>query len=354
MINFLEYSDREVLVSQVTQTLASDLSSSIEERRNVIFSVPGGSTPGPIFDKLCEFDLDWKKVSIVLNDERWVPENSERSNTKLLRERLLIKNASDAKEQIDAYDTGIKYADFYLSKVFEDLKKMNLWDDTAIIISADHGENQGELNVWGDHQTADHITNRVPLIIRWPGITDTNKGSTVENKFYNLDLTSTISQITSSSQPDRWDGINFTENLTNSKSSNGRDYLVISHGAWSCQRSVRWDNWLLIRTYDTGLKDFPKYMLFDIEKDPHELNNLADQHKDLVAHGMFLIDEWIEENMYEADRGDPLQGVIREGGPHHANIYSKVWNTYVERLEKTDRKKHADNLRKYKGKPFSK
>ena len=43
---------------------------------------------------------------------------------------------------------------------------MNLWDDTAIIISADHGENQGELNVWGDHQTADHITNRVPLIIR--------------------------------------------------------------------------------------------------------------------------------------------------------------------------------------------
>ena len=95
-------------------------------------------------------------------------------------------------------------------------------------------------------------------------------------------------------------------------------------------------------------------MLFDIEKDPHELNNLADQHKDLVAHGMFLIDEWIEENMYEADRGDPLQGVIREGGPHHANIFSKVWNTYVERLDKTDRKKHADNLRKYKGKPFSK
>ena len=96
MINFLEYSDREVLVSQVTQTLASDLSSSIEEKRNVFFSVPGGSTPGPIFDKLCEFDLDWKRVSIILNDERWVPENSERSNTKLLRERLLIKNASDA------------------------------------------------------------------------------------------------------------------------------------------------------------------------------------------------------------------------------------------------------------------
>ena len=97
MIDFLEYNHREELVSSVAQILASDLNSSIQNRKNVIFSVPGGNTPGPIFDKLCDFDLDWKKVSIILNDERWVPEHSERSNTKLLRERLLIKKAALAK-----------------------------------------------------------------------------------------------------------------------------------------------------------------------------------------------------------------------------------------------------------------
>ena len=97
LIDFFEYSDREDLVSKVAQILASDLSASIQERKNIIFSVPGGSTPGPIFDKLCEFDLDWKRVSIILNDERWVPESSERSNTNLLRERLLIKKAALAK-----------------------------------------------------------------------------------------------------------------------------------------------------------------------------------------------------------------------------------------------------------------
>ena len=94
MIDFLEYNNREDLVSKVAQILASDLSTSIQEKKNIIFSVPGGSTPGPIFDKLCEFDLDWKRVSIILNDERWVPESSERSNTKLIRERLLIKKAA--------------------------------------------------------------------------------------------------------------------------------------------------------------------------------------------------------------------------------------------------------------------
>ena len=94
MIDFFEYNNREDLVSKVTQILASDLSALIQERKNIIFSVPGGSTPGPIFDNLCKLDLDWKRVSIILNDERWVPESSERSNTKLLRERLLIKKAA--------------------------------------------------------------------------------------------------------------------------------------------------------------------------------------------------------------------------------------------------------------------
>ena len=94
MTDFFEYNGREELVSSVSKILASDLITSIKDRGNIMFSVPGGSTPGPIFDKLCEFDLDWQRVSIILNDERWVPESNERSNTKLLRERLLIKKAT--------------------------------------------------------------------------------------------------------------------------------------------------------------------------------------------------------------------------------------------------------------------
>ena len=48
-------------------------------------SVPGGTTPGPIFDTLSGVDLDWANVAVVLNDERWVPESSDRSNTRLTR-----------------------------------------------------------------------------------------------------------------------------------------------------------------------------------------------------------------------------------------------------------------------------
>ena len=49
-----------------------------------------------MFDDLCDADLDWSRVDILLTDERWVPEDSERSNTRLLRERLLIDRAAEA------------------------------------------------------------------------------------------------------------------------------------------------------------------------------------------------------------------------------------------------------------------
>ena len=62
----------------------------------VTLSVPGGTTPGPVFDALTGVDLDWARVSVVLNDERWVGEESPRSNTRLLRERLLRGHAARA------------------------------------------------------------------------------------------------------------------------------------------------------------------------------------------------------------------------------------------------------------------
>ena len=76
------------------------------------------------------------------------------------------------KHWIDGYDTGIRYADEHVGRLLDALAEEGVLDDLVIIITSDHGENQGELNVWGDHQTADHITCRVPLIIRWPGWPD--------------------------------------------------------------------------------------------------------------------------------------------------------------------------------------
>ena len=262
-----------------------------------------------------------------------------------------IRTLADAKAHMDGYDTGIRYADHYVGKLIQDLKDLGIYEETAIVISADHGENHGELNVWGDHQLADHITNRVPLIVRWPGVTNGQEG-TVRGQFnYNVDLPATLMDLVDGESPDFWQGQSFAGALS-SDGGGERPYLVLSNGAWSCQRSVRWDDWLLIRTYHTGLKDLPAYMLFNLADDPHEQHNLAATRPDTLGAGLLRLDQWMGDQMGTSERGDPFWGVMAEGGPHHANTNHPYWPEYLERLRATGREGHADNLAQYGGRPI--
>ena len=96
-MSLLEYPDRDMLAIDLANQLAGDLVAALEHKERALLVVPGGTTPGPIFDDLCAADLDWARVDVALSDERWVPESSDRSNTRLLRERLLTDRAAAAR-----------------------------------------------------------------------------------------------------------------------------------------------------------------------------------------------------------------------------------------------------------------
>lgn len=95
-MEFHEYPDRELMMLRLAQRIASELGESLRAMGRATLCVPGGTTPGPVFDTLSGADLDWANVAVVLNDERWVAEGSPRSNTRLLRERLLVGRAAVA------------------------------------------------------------------------------------------------------------------------------------------------------------------------------------------------------------------------------------------------------------------
>ena len=96
-MEFVEYPDVEAMMIGLAGVLASQLRQHLSTQDTVSFAVPGGTTPGPIFDSLCAVDIDWGRVHVMLTDERWVPEDSARSNTRLLRQRLLVGRAAQAK-----------------------------------------------------------------------------------------------------------------------------------------------------------------------------------------------------------------------------------------------------------------
>ena len=90
------YPDREFLMLGLANVIAGQLADFLRREGRASLCVPGGTTPGPIFDTLSGVDLDWANVAVFLNDERWVPEDSPRSNTRLLRDRLLRSKAAAA------------------------------------------------------------------------------------------------------------------------------------------------------------------------------------------------------------------------------------------------------------------
>jgi 6-phosphogluconolactonase len=92
-----EYPDRDMLFMQLADRIAGELKETLLTHDRASLCVPGGSTPGPVFDILSAVDLEWERVDVVLNDERWVPESSDRSNTALLRRRLLTGHAASAR-----------------------------------------------------------------------------------------------------------------------------------------------------------------------------------------------------------------------------------------------------------------
>ena len=91
-----EYPDREMLYLALSQVMAEQVSYEVHATGRATLSVPGGSSPGPVFDLLSAVPLGWDKVAVVLNDERWVPESSPRSNTAMVRARLLQGAAAAA------------------------------------------------------------------------------------------------------------------------------------------------------------------------------------------------------------------------------------------------------------------
>ncbi|MBO9403089.1 6-phosphogluconolactonase [Shimia sp. R9_3] len=96
-MNFKSYPDADMLAMDVAQALAGDLSEALHQKERVVLAVPGGTTPGPIFDALSAVDLDWERVDVILTDERWVPEDHERSNSALVKARLLTNRAVAAR-----------------------------------------------------------------------------------------------------------------------------------------------------------------------------------------------------------------------------------------------------------------
>jgi arylsulfatase A-like enzyme len=255
------------------------------------------------------------------------------------RQPQQIDSMQAVRRLFDGYDTGVRFADDHVGRLLDALASARVLDETAIMISGDHGETLGELDIYSDHQTADEFTTRVPMILRWPGMAG---GGRVDRALhYQIDVAASVVELAGGRASRSWDARSFADAFREGREE-GRDSLVLGQGAWTCQRAVRFDDWICIRTYHDGYHAFPDVMLFDLAQDPHEQEDRAETEPAVVASALARLEEWHADMMRTATHPvDPFWTVLREGGPYHVRGRLPA---YLDRLRATGRPHWADHL----------
>ncbi|GAA4843338.1 sulfatase [Paenibacillus vulneris] len=250
-----------------------------------------------------------------------------------------IANRSDFKHAVDGYDGGISYMDKHVGQLLDTLRELGIEDEVCFIISADHGESMGEQGIYIEHASATEAVHHLPLIIKAPGMP--SPGKAIDGFVYNVDVIATIADMVGLKVPSGWDGKSFLPALQG-EHWQGRDYLVMDHALYVCQRAVRDDRWYFIRTYHPGLYlHFEEVTLYDMVNDPNQTRNVAEQYPEIVKEMDHRLSQWQHEQARKPGyKADPLQKVIETGPWKYLTV-----DDWVRRLDQKGWREAANELR---------
>jgi choline-sulfatase len=173
------------------------------------------------------------------------------------------------KKAVAAYYASVSFMDAQVGKVLKTLKEEGLEDNTIVIFTSDHGFHLGEHDFWMKVSLHEESV-RVPLIIKVPG-----KEPAICNSFVELiDLYPTVVELAGLKYPEHIQGKSITKTLDNPNHQVRDMAFSVSQGGRSLL--VRTAKWAYIQ-YDESAKSGVE--LFDMEKDPNQYKNLANNPK---------------------------------------------------------------------------
>lgn len=166
-------------------------------------------------------------------------------------------------DKLAKYYASTTYWDAQCGRVIDALKKAGLFENTIFIVAGDNGLSLGEHGLVGKQNVYEFGGMHVPLIFVGPGIP---KGES-KSFAYLMDVYPTMCDLAGIPVPQGLDARSLKPVITGQEPK-VRDVLFTAYR--DVQRSIRDDRWKLIRYPEVDVTQ-----LFDLQKDPHEMNNLA-------------------------------------------------------------------------------
>lgn len=199
--------------------------------------------------------------------------------------------------------------DANLGRLFDYLKAHDLWDNTLIVFTSDHGEQIGDHHLLGKMGYFDQ-SYHIPLIIRDPNAKDT-QGTVLEGFTENVDIAPTILEWLGASIPSQFDGQSLLTPVNNgcfprhwrTEAHWEYDFRSVSNGHEMEQKlglSFNQCTLNVIRDHEFKYVHFTNLppLLFDLTKDPSELVNQAGntEYANTVLHYAQKMISWRMEN----------------------------------------------------------
>ncbi len=222
----------------------------------------------------------------------------------------------------------LKSIDDSLGRLLDKLEELGIADDTIILFSSDNGGNtHSELGP--DRQVPTNNAPlrkgkswlyeggiRVPLMIRWPGITqpDTATGALVSS----IDFYPTLLEMTGNQpKPDQViDGISLVPVLKGGELEREAVFNFTPHGGPTKPPgvTVHRGDWKLIRWFETSVHFPEKYELYNLANDLSETHNLATEKPELVKELDALIDGFLKDTAALVPKENPNYKPLPDDG----------------------------------------
>ncbi len=179
------------------------------------------------------------------------------------------------------YYASVQFMDEQVGRVLDQLDRLGLRENTAIVFTSDHGYHLGEHGFWQKSNLHEEVL-RVPLIMSVPGYSPGRSDSIVEL----VDIYPTLSDLAGLQTPPAVQGDSLVPVLRDPSAAVKEGALSFNKG-----HSFRVPDWHYMR-YTDGTQE-----LYDMNADPKEFDNLAEspQHADTLARLEKSLDKRLAE-----------------------------------------------------------
>lgn len=176
----------------------------------------------------------------------------------------------------------VTHMDERVGDIIDVLKDRGIYENSIIVFMSDHGINFGENGISGKVCLYEPSVT-APLIIKAPSLPPNGM---MEERVYLQDIYPTLLELVGASKPKHVRFESLIPAINNSKTIRNSIYLAM----FDSQRGIIKDNQKLLLYPQTGDVE-----LYDLEKDPWEINNEVDQNSQLVSDLLVDLIKWQKE-----------------------------------------------------------